>query len=420
MHLYYLPLPLAEFPSRWAHSLEHIKMCEAFARQGVRVRFILHALPFGGASRRLRDSLQPFYGVATVFPVTTLPGLKLRRRNVLRGLRADSLSMSASALGYLWWNLLHGRLGPDDVVYCRNRFVAMVAASTLASSVAPQRRPTIIYEIHEPEDRPFRILARSAAGFVTISHALALHLTEEHGVLPERITIEPCAVDTAWLSQRTLSKEEARRRLGLPPNGAPIIAYCGRIDTSRGVDVLLDATRNFAERGWICLVVGGTADDALKLPGVREIPSSVHFAGRVPPSRVREYLAAADVLVAPQPRRSHYDVGSSPLKLFEYMAADRPILTTRVPAVQEILRDGQEAVLVEPRSAEALCDGIEWILNHPVDAQRIASGALALARTHTWDERAHRILEFIGRLRHHGRHASGHVMDAYRPAAVDP
>ena len=71
------------------------------------------------------------------------------------------------------------------------------------------------------------------------------------------------------------------------------------------------------------------------------IPSSaLRFVDRVPTPAVATWLAAVDVGAMPYPATEHYATAMSPLKLFEYMAAGLPIVATDLPALREVLHDG--------------------------------------------------------------------------------
>ena len=89
-----------------------------------------------------------------------------------------------------------------------------------------------------------------------------------------------------------------------------------------------------------------------------------------------------------QPAATSY---ASPLKLFEYMAAQRPIVASDLPALREVLSPDENAVLVTPGSAPALAAGIRRVLDDPALATRVASRALATVADFSWDRRAERL-----------------------------
>jgi glycosyltransferase involved in cell wall biosynthesis len=89
---------------------------------------------------------------------------------------------------------------------------------------------------------------------------------------------------------------------------------------------------------------------------------------------------------------------TSPLKLYEYLAAGRPIVASDVPAVREVVADGTTAILVPPDDPQALADGIARLLAAPVIAERIGAAGRAWVRGRTWDARAAAILAFVRRV----------------------
>jgi glycosyltransferase involved in cell wall biosynthesis len=83
------------------------------------------------------------------------------------------------------------------------------------------------------------------------------------------------------------------------------------------------------------------------------------------------------------------------LKMFEYMAAGRPIVAADFPVVREVLRDGENALLVAPDSAEALAAGLSRALDDPELADRISRRAGRDVREFAWERRAERILQVL-------------------------
>ena len=120
------------------------------------------------------------------------------------------------------------------------------------------------------------------------------------------------------------------------------------------------------------------------------------FHDLVPVSEVPAYLAACDIVAMPFPWSPHYAYHMSPLKMFEYMAAEKPILATQLPSVLEVLVDDKNAVLVEPDNPQALAQGIRRIMADREFSVRISAQARRDVRAYTWEERAQKIICFIG------------------------
>jgi glycosyltransferase involved in cell wall biosynthesis len=117
----------------------------------------------------------------------------------------------------------------------------------------------------------------------------------------------------------------------------------------------------------------------------------VRFAGQVEPARVATLLDDADVLVLPNTATSISARYTSPLKLFEYLAAGKPIVASDLPAFREVLQDGITAVLVAPGDGAALGRGIRRLLDDAGLAARLARAAFDAAADYSWDRRAERL-----------------------------
>jgi glycosyltransferase involved in cell wall biosynthesis len=144
------------------------------------------------------------------------------------------------------------------------------------------------------------------------------------------------------------------------------------------------------------LLVGGSETDIAEyraLANQRGIEGRVIFKGRVKHREVPLYLSLCDVLVAPFPDAPHYRFYMSPIKLFEYMAAGRPIIATALPSIEEII--GDAGILIQPDDAQAICDAVKRYRHDPEVRRQYSSRALARSKQYTWDNRAQRIEVFL-------------------------
>ncbi len=86
---------------------------------------------------------------------------------------------------------------------------------------------------------------------------------------------------------------------------------------------------------------------------------------------------------------------TSPLKVFEAMAAGRPIVASDLPSSREVLRDGENALLVPPGDTAALAAALRRVLSEVDLARRLARAAWDDAPRYSWDARARALRELF-------------------------
>jgi glycosyltransferase involved in cell wall biosynthesis len=184
------------------------------------------------------------------------------------------------------------------------------------------------------------------------------------------------------------------------------VVYAGQLYRWKGVDALLEAMAKLPEARLTVLGGRGSSDDSADadLRACRQrarelgIADRVDFRGFVPHAEVRRTIAGAGAAVLPLPDNLMARYFTSPLKLFDYMAAGTPIVASDLPTVGEVLTDGDNALLVPPEDPDALAAAIRRLLVNPGLADRLRRTAYDQVRSYTWDARAARIIEALGSL----------------------
>jgi len=124
-------------------------------------------------------------------------------------------------------------------------------------------------------------------------------------------------------------------------------------------------------------------------------PGYLRFVDRVPPAEVPGWIKACDVVTIPLPRNEFSMYFTSPLKLFEYMAAGVPVVASDLPSLRDVLTTGENAWLVNPDDPSALAEGLKSLLGSSSLRQRLSSRALSDVQHCTWYKRVESLLQFV-------------------------
>lgn len=375
--LYYITS--AALPTPKASSVQVMQMCAGLATQAETTLVLPRAAPPQPAASLLRH-----YDVPASFAVLRLPR------------RAHAHLWRLHAVRHV-----HRQQGSAWLCYARGRDV-------LAAWLALQLGARAIFEVHgRPASRlELRLLhsvaAHARGQLVAISAELAAVYGRAYGIPAERFFIAADAVSLARFTPQ-LQRDEARSACGLAPGGRYAV-YTGGLYPGRGLEVLFAAMRS--QSAQLVVVGGGAAKEVQQWRSIAVaagVPDAI-FTGYQSPAQVPHYLQAADVLLMPYGARTLTPSGEnttafmSPLKMFEYMAAARPIVATDLPALRGTLRNEHNALLVAPDAVAPLAAAITRVLADSGLATRLASAARADVEPHTWEARARAVLASVGQV----------------------
>jgi glycosyltransferase involved in cell wall biosynthesis len=239
-----------------------------------------------------------------------------------------------------------------------------------------------------------RINLRAADRVVVVSTVLRDVLMAA-GVAPDKMVVNPNGVDPQQFRPDPAGTD-IRRRLGL--DSSVVVGFSGTFGLWHGIPTLAEALARVAQARshvhWLLIGDGPLrrlVDDAVERHGLAD---RVSLPGLVPHADMPAYLAACDILVSPHGRQA--DGGEffgSPTKLFEYMAAGRPIVASAVGQIAEALVDEQSALLVPSDDADALSKAVVRLVDDACLRVRLAQAARqAAVDHHTWRQNAERVL----------------------------
>ncbi len=363
-------------PSRAANSIQVMKMCEAMAHEGYEVTLLAPA-----RARAPCESYGPLwdhYRVEPLFDIRWLPA---------RG------PMSTYVYGFL--AALHCRLWrPPDLVFARHLPGALVAALLGCSVIFEAHSDPSAYGRLGPLLFSLLIGRRRLLRLVVVSKALEEEFVRTWPRLRRRqlVVVAPDGVDVERFEDLP-APADARRQLGLLDGARFVAGYSGHLYPGRGVEVVLELAGRLPDMQF--LLIGGEPEDveSWRDRSVRAGLDNVTLTGFLPNSEVPLHLAACDALLMPYQRGLRTARGGpdtsrwmSPLKMFEYMAAGRPILASELPVLREVL-DESSAILLPPHDVDAWQMGLERLRQDPDLTKRLSHQARASAGCYSWRSR---------------------------------
>jgi glycosyltransferase involved in cell wall biosynthesis len=194
--------------------------------------------------------------------------------------------------------------------------------------------------------------------FIALSeHSRGLHIAG--GLDPDRIAVKP----------QTLARDP-----GCGNHRGDYALFAGRLSPEKGVSVLIQAWRR--EGLTVPLVIAGDGPEADRVRRETASLPTVHMMGRVPRHQLLSLMKDARVLVLP----SVWFESALPVTLLEGLATGCPVVASRLGAIPEMVREGEEGILVPPGDPDAIARAIRELWQSEASRQRLGAGARAAFR----------------------------------------
>jgi glycosyltransferase involved in cell wall biosynthesis len=341
-----------------------MKMCQAMAYNGHQVTLLVSDV--SGGEKKVKDSYA-FYGVKRSFSIIKMAWPPLPGKNFIFSILA---SLKAKSLN-------------PDFVYSRHLTSAFFCSILRIPIVFESH--TILYNYAKLERWMFlRLLnSRSLKRVVVISEALK-QLYKNMGIDDKRFLVAHDGADA-------VIEEEAIKNKA----GKISVGYIGHLYAGRGMEIIAAIASRCAFADFY--IIGGTEKDIAFWKAILAAQTNIFFHGFLTPSEVEKHRSSFDVLLAPYQKkvtvagRGDTSEFMSPLKIFEYMAARKPIVVSDLPVLREVFNE-KNSILVGPEDIDGWVDALERLKNQELRDAISRQAYEDFIANYTWDKRSQKVL----------------------------
>ncbi|MFH1769718.1 MAG: glycosyltransferase family 4 protein [Parcubacteria group bacterium] len=374
-------------PTEKAHGLQIVKSCEAFAREGIDTMLLV-----AHRHNLIKEDLFSYYDIERVFDVKNAWGLSLK---FLGGNRIGYFIQAFTSDVGILWKILFSVKKNGNIFYARD-----YPALTLLSFL-PYK---FIAEIHDYRSaRPrwwMRRILKNAHRIVANSEGTLESLEKHYDSFGKKALIVSNGVDVEYFKTFE-AKEGIRKRIAMPEEKT-ILAYIGSlsmIGRGKGVKSILKAFKDIEEANSdaVLYIVGGPDDAVIhyrqeaKEFGLSE--DRVVFTGHIAYKDIKDYINAVDIVIMPLPENQHV-LTTSPIKLFEYLAAGKVIVAPDISSLHAYIND-KNAILFDPDKEDGLQKSLLNAIQDKYAWSKYQENAQKDSINYTWNKRARKIIDFI-------------------------
>lgn len=354
-------------PTEKAHGIQIMKTCEALSLNGADIELVV---PW--RFNRLKDNPFRYYNIQGKFKITTIPSFDFVKLGRI-GFLIQSISFSLSVLFYLIFK-------KADIIYSRDEILIFLLSFF---------RKKLFWEAHMNRyNHIIRRILVKCGGIITITEGLKNFYISK-GAVSDKIAVAPDGIDLSDFPNN-FDKNSVRKELGLPLD-KKIALYVGRLDGWKGTETLFSASKLLPPSIQV-VIIGGESKQVsclkIKYP-------EVMFLGFLPYRDLSKNQSVADVLILPNTGKDEISVKfTSPLKLFAYMTSGRPIISSDLPSLREVLNE-ENACFFEADNPKSLTSAITSILNDKKKQDKISNQALRDIIKYSWNCRAQKIISLL-------------------------
>ena len=368
----FLYISNALISSRKANSMHIMKICSAFCSLNLDVSLICSSV-----DSLKSKNIHEYYGVSNNIRIHSFKNIKSSFDAYIYALKAFYLSI---------------RIKPDMVL---SRFLIGGFLSALFFNT--------LLELHQMPSQKSRLqkyliklifFLPKFKGLIVITEPLK-KIFIESGCPENLVYIFPDGADL-----KEFPKDVDR---DLHINNTTNIGYAGHLYEGRGIEILIELAT--MSDSYMIHIAGGNDSDILrykKLIKEKNI-KNIHLHGFIEPSKVFNFFCNMDILLSPYQRKVHLEGGDittekwmSPLKIFEYMTAKKPIICSNIEVLHEVLEHKKNCLMCNPEDPKDWNNAIQLLLKDKNLANYLSENAYEDVKTkYSWDVRAKKIINLF-------------------------
>jgi glycosyltransferase involved in cell wall biosynthesis len=372
MNIYYITN--SKLPTIKAHGYQISKMCEEFSNVGVKVELIF----IQGKDKK--ENIFDFYKIQNNFGVKTLKIFNhVKYKFFLRG-----YSIFLQKIFFLL-RCFFLKIPKGTIVYTREFEIAWLM------NLRGFKTTCELHSVPEKKKKLFIFFLSNNIKYIFITKGILNEIQKYKKI--KNYLIASDGVDLK-LFDIDVSKEEAREKLDIPKD-KKIILYTGHLYEWKGVDILAQTSVNLPNE-YVIYFVGGTENDKKEFIERNKIfHNKIKLISHQKREIIPLWLKASDLLVLPNSSKEKIsNFYTSPLKMFEYMVSKRPIVSSDLPSVREILNE-ENAVFFKSENSSDLSQKIIEIICNKKLSDKISHNAFNLVNKYSWEVRAQNIIKFL-------------------------
>ena len=358
----------SSLPSTNPGSLQVIKTCEAIKNQSNKVFLIT---PNTG----LNKNIKKFYGLKKIPIIKKLKYFK-------------SFPQGINYYLFSLFSIAYAISMKTEIYLTRNLFTLFILILL--------RKKTII-EIHHDLSNEGRIIkflynylrlfnSKNIIKIIAITNSVKKYLIKKHKVDKKKITIIPSASDLKLRFKKFNLKKKYK------------IGYFGSLEKSKGSEFIIRLSKLDKENQYY--IYGGESKAVLNLKK-KFFFKNLNIFEYVPYNRLSHFIDKMDIVLMPSNRNKLKSIGgvgniskyTSPVKLFDYLASGKLIISSRLKVFEEIIKDKENCIMIKKLNPKSWLKIIRNLKNRLNEINRIKKNALLLSKNFTYEKRAEKILK---------------------------